>query len=762
MNWRKIVAIIMLLSLCLPGFAEENAVLPLPSTGNVTLPLAEYNRLIDLATKAAKKHEQPPVAYTLKHADINLRVGAASVLGTVALEGEVFSKAAAKVPLVTGLTILNAQQQGKPLPLEQEGSTATAVLPGTSEFSVALETGLPLLIETGRASFNLPAPSAGSVRLSLSIPGDRTLVRISPGLITSRKSENGSTLLEATLAPGQTTSISWATRDVVTTTPTPPKEVRFLSDVKTLLSIGEADLKIAALADINVIQGEATQFSVAVPAGYEITGASGATVDSSEIQNGVLVLHLTSGSPRSQQFLITMERPLSAANADAPFLSFKNAQRETGEVLVEGSGAMEVTAKESGGLKRIDIHETSPYLRALAHNQPEAAFRYHRQPEQSPALALEWTRFPDTNVLAAVAEHATVTTLVTVEGRSLTEVKLTIKNQAQPFLKVNLPSGATIVSAEVAGERVKPVEAPDGNRVPLLRPGFRPSDSYEVSYVFMHSGTPFAKKGGSEIALPAMDIPVSVLEWEVFLPEQYKVKNFGGDVISANLVETTVRMEGRGGGIGSGSGGGIGAGSGPGFGGGIYRLPPGVAAPEANISSMLPGQIGGVVLDPEGAVVPGARVTVTNVEKGITRTTNTDQYGAWVASGMPAGQVKIEAAAPGFRTSVLNARQDSQNPGAYSLRLDVDTASETIVVTAQAAPMSKEEMRRAEQAERDAKKRLQEQQMAASSNVNALQQKVAGILPVRVDVPRAGNSYHFARALVLDEQTRLTFNYKNR
>ena len=54
--------------------------------------------------------------------------------------------------------------------------------------------------------------------------------------------------------------------------------------------------------------------------------------------------------------------------------------------------------------------------------------------------------------------------------------------------------------------------------------------------MFMDSGTPFAKKGGSELALPSMDVPISLLEWELFLPEQYKVKDFGGDAIAAYLL----------------------------------------------------------------------------------------------------------------------------------------------------------------------------------------------------------------------------------
>ena len=189
-----------------------------------------------------------------------------------------------------------------------------------------------------------------------------------------------------------------------------------------------------------------------------------------------------------------MQRPLSGTKADAPFVGFIDTQRETGEVLVEGTGAMELTATEGGGLKRMDLKEVNPYLRSLARFPLQSAFRYHRQPTEAPTLAMEWTRFPDSTVLAAVAEHAVVTTLVTVEGRTLTEVKLTVKNQAQPFLKVNLPKGATIVSADVAGEKVKPVQGPDGNRVPLLRTGFRPNGPYEVSFVFMDSGRSVRQK----------------------------------------------------------------------------------------------------------------------------------------------------------------------------------------------------------------------------------------------------------------------------
>ena len=734
---KKIIAAVAFL-MSVPAFAQDKITAPVPQAGNVTLPLEEYNRLLELANKSPRKVEAAPLPYTIKRGDLKLRVANETVLGTVQLQGETFDHGETKVALTSGMTILDARQEGKGLPLEQEGGTQTAILAGPAEFSVVLDAGLPLNIETGRASFILPVLSAGSVRLTLEVPGDHTNVKLSPGLITSRVSANGNTTIEATLVPGQTANIWWTTREVVA--PVVPREVRFLSNVKTLVSVSEAEIRLAVLADINVIQGEPAQFQVEVPAGYEVTGASGASVDSSDVQSGLLTLKVNAPAQRNHQFLISMVKTIGVTKADVPFLSIKSSQRETGEVLVEGVGTMELTAKEGGSLKRMDIKETNPYLRSLARSPLQAAFRYHRQPTENPSLALEWTRFPDSSVLAAIAERAVVTTLVTTEGRSLTEVKLTVKNMVQPFLKVELPAGASIVTAEVAGEKVKPVEGADGQRVPLLRPGFRPVGSYEVSFVFMHSGTPFAKKGGSEIALPKMDVPIAVLQWEVFLPEQYKVKDFGGDALAANLLPPS--FEGADAGAYA-----VGA-----FQAGVG----GSAGDRIEPLQLMPGQLGGYIVDASGATVANAQVSVTQLDTGAVRTATTDYSGRWIVSSMPSGRVKITAAMPGFRSLVRNLNYDANTPTSYSFALQVSSVAETVEVQSNAQMLETLPL------ERDSKKKDALASNSASNNVLNLQRRVSGVLPVRVDVPRAGSSYSFVRPLVLDEETRLTFTYKTR
>ena len=54
------------------------------------------------------------------------------------------------------------------------------------------------------------------------------------------------------------------------------------------------------------------------------------------------------------------------------------------------------------------------------------------------------------------------------------------------------------------------------------------------------------------------------------------------------------------------------------------------------------------------------------------------------------------------------------------------------------------------------------QEGVPSANVQLLHRQAAGVLPVRIDVPRAGTSHRFVKPLVVDEETVVTFRYKKR
>ena len=64
------------------------------------------------------------------------------------------------------------------------------------------------------------------------------------------------------------------------------------------------------------------------------------------------------------------------------------------------------------------------------------------------------------------------------------------------------------------------------------------------------------------------------------------------------------------------------------------------------------GTITGTVSDATGAVVPGAAVTVRNVETGITRALTTNERGRFSAPQLPPGSYEISASTSGFQTEV--------------------------------------------------------------------------------------------------------------
>ena len=60
------------------------------------------------------------------------------------------------------------------------------------------------------------------------------------------------------------------------------------------------------------------------------------------------------------------------------------------------------------------------------------------------------------------------------------------------------------------------------------------------------------------------------------------------------------------------------------------------------------GSVRGIIYDPTGAVIAGARIDLTNTSTGDVRTTNADGDGEYAISSLPAGNYKVEVTATAF------------------------------------------------------------------------------------------------------------------
>src|ERR1041384_1311304 len=62
------------------------------------------------------------------------------------------------------------------------------------------------------------------------------------------------------------------------------------------------------------------------------------------------------------------------------------------------------------------------------------------------------------------------------------------------------------------------------------------------------------------------------------------------------------------------------------------------------------GTISGTVSDATGALIPGALVTVKNLDTGLTRELVSDEQGRYSAPNLPVGNYEVQTSLTGFRT----------------------------------------------------------------------------------------------------------------
>jgi hypothetical protein len=93
--------------------------------------------------------------------------------------------------------------------------------------------------------------------------------------------------------------------------------------------------------------------------------------------------------------------------------------------------------------------------------------------------------------------------------------------------------------------------------------------------------------------------------------------------------------------------------------------------------------IRGTVTDPQGNVVAGATVTLSNLDKGNTRTTSTEDNGSFAFELVPVGDYRVDVEAKGFKkTQVANVHASVGNPNPVDVRLEVGNVSEVVTVMA--------------------------------------------------------------------------------
>jgi len=500
-----------------------------PPEGWVVLPLDEYKALREKANPRTAPPAAPPVDATLTRVDYDLRVDGEAVSGRARLTIDVLRDVWTRVQIPSGLLVRDAQLDGQPVSLVG-GASPHVLLSRAGRFVLVLELALPLTASAGAESIALPPSPSPISTATLTLPRSEVDVSVNGGFVTERAEVGTDTRWTMLGRSNQPLMLSWK-RKVADRRAELPLRVR--ARLSEMVALGEESGQVGVSVRIDVQQGLAREVTLALPPGVVVNEVNGATVGDWESAGGTLRVRFLDPIAADTAFVISAEMRAPRDGAIAvPLVRVPSAEREAGAIAIDVAGAGEIAERQARGLEPADPSEVGDLV-AGRESPSMIAFRLRPMLGTEPrSLTVRVVRYTPQAVLIANVEEARYRTLVSEDGRLLVEARYAVRNNQRSFLKVVMPPGSKLWSAEVAGRPIRPAAAEaDAILLPLEKG--RAGDeapTFVVSVVYLQDGQRIAwlDKGRDRLQLPAIDLPIARTGVLLYYPPHFRVEPQAG------------------------------------------------------------------------------------------------------------------------------------------------------------------------------------------------------------------------------------------
>ncbi|MEO8358569.1 MAG: hypothetical protein ABI672_00955 [Vicinamibacteria bacterium] len=508
-----------------PSFAPvQTASRPATGDGWVVIPVEEYRALRTKAYPPDPEPGPPPVEWALTRLDCDLRVDGDSAVGEAKLTVDVMKDGWVRLPLARTLKVRSARVEGRPVALLSEpGREPVILLSKVGRVVVTLEIAVPISAQGGGEGFALPAASAGVFRVTAHIPRPAVDITVNGGVIASKDETDAETRVGLSVRPGESVNLSWRRRSEARKSTLPP---RFRSVVTEVVGLGEESATTTAYASVDMTQGETNTVSFKLPGDFIVNQMSGALVADWDFKPGALSVTFLEAVDSSTRLTIQGESKTAREGIiEIPIVRLNNAERETGGVAVEVLGAGEIKSQKPQGLDATDPSELGDAL--AGRDSPSLlAFRFRPIAEGGVrSLSVDVARYTAQAVLLANIDEARYESLVTDEGKRLTRARFAIRNNQRSFLAINLPPGAILWSASMAGKPVRPGVSPTGALLlPLQKTrGGEETEAFPAEVIYFERAETWQRDGKATLALPSLDLPVSRTGYVVYHSPDFRL-----------------------------------------------------------------------------------------------------------------------------------------------------------------------------------------------------------------------------------------------
>jgi len=512
---------------CAPTWSSAQAVSSAP--GWVVIPVEEYRTLRAKAYPIEPEPDPLPAQATLTRADYDLQIVGDLAKGRVTLAVDVLKDGWVRVPIPSGVRVREARLDSKLVSLTpsvgSKGiSQLTAVLARPGRAMLLLDIALPVASSSGEESLFLPATETGITRATLQLPRQGVDVRISGGLLTEKTELAAESKWIAYARGNEPLTFTWHRKSADHRGDQP---LRMRGSLTELVSLGEDSTSIYAEVNLDVSQGAAHEVKLELGDQVTINQVMGAMVADWETADRALTVKFLEPVEQNARFVINGEaRAPKEGQIAIPLLRIAGAERDTGGVAVEVLGAGEIKGTKAEGLEPADATDLGEMV-ASRQSPSLAAFRVKSVGSMGRArsLTVDIARYAQQALLMANVEEARYDVLMSNQGKTLVRARYAVRNNQRNFLKITLPTGASVWSASLSGRPVRPGQAPDGSfLLPLEKArGGEDAAPFAVEIFYLIRGSAWDDKGRMKLPLPSLDLPISRTGLQAFYPPLFKV-----------------------------------------------------------------------------------------------------------------------------------------------------------------------------------------------------------------------------------------------
>ncbi|HOI54220.1 MAG TPA: hypothetical protein PLP01_03135 [Phycisphaerae bacterium] len=371
--------------------------------------------------------------------------------------------------------------------------------------------------EAGVNHVSFQRVEGGSSLLDLEIDSQGVDVKVAGAQSLVSRPSDGKTKTAAAVPAGTPLAISWE-RALPKAEDVPPK---LYAETHTLVAVADGVLLCQETVNVNILHAGIRELKLAVPTGARILTVTGPNVqDWRETGQGELQVVL--GREVLGSYTLRLAYELATTDgATVPVVRATGVEREKGFVGVIAMANVEIAAGELQGATSIDARQLPADIVAMTNQPVLLAFRYAADAFTIPLVI---RRHDEVSVLMTLVDSAAFTSMQLNDGRRMTKVVYSVRNNRNQFLRLSMPEKADLWSVSVAGNTVSPARDTQGQvLVPLVRSSAdsRELTAFPVEIVYVETPeTTAPAKGTLRVTLPTCAVPVMHVMFTYYLPAE--------------------------------------------------------------------------------------------------------------------------------------------------------------------------------------------------------------------------------------------------